>query len=172
MIAAVAGITGIVEAPAGRYEVVEHVGTASTALSAGDETFDARFGSGIRGTWQGDPRDLTKPVTAEVGVEAASIDTVGFRAVSTLARNGKAPSVEVTGTLKKPDAAALARPGLSGEIVLVQADFAVVIKETALASDAGDFDDDGIRFTCHWWCATPAADDQAHGDHGDYDETV
>lgn len=60
-----AGITGILDASAGRYEVVEHVGTAITAhLSAGHETFDARFGGGIRGTSQGDPRDLTKPVTA------------------------------------------------------------------------------------------------------------
>ena len=179
-----AGITGILDAPAGRYEVVEHAGTAITAhLSAGHEAFDARFGGGIRGTWQGDPHDLTKPITAEVSVEAASIDTgiderskhareaylhadqhpritvtidrliaatqagantVGFRAHSTLALIGKTHSVEITGTLKKADAAMLARLGLSGEIVLVQADFAVVIKETALASDAGDFDGDRI----------------------------
>jgi polyisoprenoid-binding protein YceI len=175
-----AGITGILDAPAGRYEVVEHAGTAITAhLSAGHEAFDARFGGGIRGTWQGDPRDLTRPVTAEVSVEAASVDTgiderskhareaylladkhprisvtidrlvaakqagagtVEFRAQGTLGLIGKTHAVEITGTLKKPDVAALSRLGLSGEIVLVQADFAVVIKETALASDAGDFD--------------------------------
>ena len=179
-----AGITGILDAPAGRYEVVAHAGTAITAhLSAGHETFDARLGGGIRGTWQGDPHDFTKPVTAEVSVEAASVDTgigersthareaylladkyprisvtldrvlaarqagadtVEFRAHGTLGLIGKVHPVEVTGTLKKPDAAALARLGLSGEIVLVQADFAVVIKETALASDAGDFDGDRI----------------------------
>jgi polyisoprenoid-binding protein YceI len=179
-----AGITGILDAPAGRYEVVEHAGTAITAhLSAGHETFDARLGGGIRGAWQGDPHDLTRPVTAEVSVLAASVDTgidersnhareaylhadkfprisvtidrliaatqagantVGFRAHGTLALIGKTHAIEITGTLKKPDAAALGRLGLSGEILLVQADFAVVIKETALASDAGDFDGDRI----------------------------
>jgi len=179
-----AGITGIIDAPAGRYEVVEHAGTAITAhLSAGHEDFDARFGGGIRGAWQGDPHDLTRPVTTEVSVLAASVDTgiddrskhareaylladkhpkisvtidrliaatqagantVGFRAGGTLALIGKTHAVEITGTLKKPDAAALARLGLSGEILFVQADFAVVIKETALASDAGTFDGDRI----------------------------
>jgi polyisoprenoid-binding protein YceI len=179
-----AGITGIIDAPAGRYEVVEHAGTAITAhLSAGHEDFDARFDGGIRGAWQGDPRDLTRPVTTEVSALAASIDTgiderskhareaylladkhpkisvtidrliaatqagantVGFRAGGTLALIGKTHAVEITGTLKKPDAAALARLGLSGEILLVQADFAVVIKETALAGDAGTFDGDRI----------------------------
>jgi len=179
-----AGITGILDAPAGRYEVIQHAGTSITAhLSAGQETFDARFDGGIRGAWQGDPHDLTKPVTAEVGVETASVDTgidlrskhareeylfadkypritvtldrliaasqagantVAFRAHGTLGLIGKTHSIEVTGTLKKPDAAALARLGLSGEILLVQADFAVVIKETALASDAKAFDGDRI----------------------------
>jgi polyisoprenoid-binding protein YceI len=179
-----AGITGILDAPAGRYEVVEHAGTAIIArLSAGHEEFDARFDSGIRGTWQADPRDLTRPVTAEISVLATSVDTgidlrsqhareeylhadkypritvaldrllaaqqagantVAFRAHGTLGLIGKTHPIEVTGTLKKPDAAALARLGLSGEIVLVQADFAVVIKETALASDAGSFDGDRI----------------------------
>ena len=179
-----AGITGIVDARAGRYEVVEHAGTAVTAhLSAGHEEFDARFGTGIRGTWQADPRELTKPMTAEVSVAAASIDTgigerskhaseaylhadqhpritvaidrllsatqagantVRFRAPGRLELIGKTHAVEISGTLKKPDAAAVARLGLSGDIVLVQADFAVVLKETALAADAGDFDGDRI----------------------------
>lgn len=179
-----AGITGIIDAPAGRYEVVEHAGTAITAhLSAGHEAFDARFGSGIRGAWQGDPHDLTRPITADLSVDAASVDTgiderskhareeylyvdknprvtvaitrllgatqagantVGFRATGTLGLIGKTHAIEITGTLKKPDAAALARLGLSGDVLLVQADFAVVIKETALASDAGTFDGDRI----------------------------
>ena len=179
-----AGITGTLDAPAGRYEVVAHAGTAITAhLSSGHEAFDARFGGAIRGAWQGDPRDLTRPVTAEVSVEAASVDTgidlrseharkeylftdkypqisvtidrllaaraagadtVGFRAHGTLGLIGKTHAIEITGTLKKPDAAALARLRLSGDIVLVQADFAVVIKETALAGDAGTFDGDRI----------------------------
>jgi len=179
-----AGITGIIDAPAGRFEVVEHAGTAITAhLSAGHETFDARFGGGIRGAWQGDPHDLTRPNSGEISVEAASVDTgiderskhareeylyadkhpkitvtlgplraatqsgantVAFRAQGTLGLIGKTHAIEITGTLKKPDAAALARLALSGEILLVQADFAIVIKETALASDASSFDGDRI----------------------------
>jgi polyisoprenoid-binding protein YceI len=179
-----AGIVGTIDAPAGRYVVLEHTGTAITArVSAGRETFDARFGGGIRGGWQGDPHDLTRPIGGEVSVDAASVDTgigerskharesylqaskhprisvaidrvlaasqsgpntVTFRAHGTLGLMGKTHEIELTGTLKKPDAAALARLGLSGEILLVQADFAVVIKETALASDAGDFDGDRI----------------------------
>jgi len=65
-----AGIVGIIDAPAGRYEVVappRHVDHAH--LSSGHETFDARFpgaGGGIRGSWQGDPHDFTRPVTAEI----------------------------------------------------------------------------------------------------------
>ena len=179
-----AGIVGVVDAPAGRYEIIENAGTAITAkLSAGHETFDARFGGGIRGAWQGDPRDLSKPIGGEISVETASVDTgiderskhartaylqadkfpritvaldkvlattqtgpnsITFRAHGTLGLIGKTHSVELTGTMKKPDAAALSRLGVSGEILLVQADFAVVIKETALASDAGDFDGDRI----------------------------
>jgi len=179
-----AGRTGTIDAPSGRYEVVEHAGTSITAhLSAGGETFDARFGGGIHGSWKGDPRDLSKPVTAEVSVEAASVDTgigerskhaseeylhsdkfpritvaidrliavsqagannVGFRAHATLGLIGKTHSVEITGTLRKPDATALGRLGLSGEILLVKAEFDVLIKETALAPDAGDFDGNRI----------------------------
>jgi polyisoprenoid-binding protein YceI len=179
-----AGITGIIDAPAGRYDVVEHAGTAITAhLSAGHETFDARFGGGIRGTWQGDPHDLTRPAGGEISVDAGSVDTgiderskhareeylytdkhpritvtlgqlkaasqagantVAFRAQGTLGLIGKTHAIEITGTLKKPDTAALARLGLSGEILLVQADFSIVIKETALAGDASTFDGDRI----------------------------
>jgi len=175
-----AGRTGTIDAPGGRYEVVAHAGTSITArMSAGGDTFDARFTGGIQGNWNGDPRDLAKPVTAEVSVNAASVDTgigerskhaseeylhsdkfpritvtidrliavsqagpnnVGFRAHATLGLIGKTHSIEITGTLRKPDATAVARLGLSGEILLVKADFDVVIKETALASDAGDFD--------------------------------
>ena len=179
-----AGIAGTIDAPAGRYEVVAHTGTAITAhLSAGHEALDARFDGGIQGWWQGDPHDLSTPTTAEVSVSAASVDTgigersthardeylhadrfpritvaidrllaanqaganaVGFRARGTLGLIGKTHSIEITGTLKRPDAAALARLGLSGDVMLVQADFEIVIKQTALASDAGDFDGDRI----------------------------
>ena len=178
------GIVGLIDAPAGRYEVVAHSGTSITAhLSAGHETFDARFGGGIRGSWQGDPHDFTRPIGGEVSVDAASVDTgidlrsshareeyllaakyprisialdrvlaasqagpnsVAFRVHGTLGLVGKTHSIEVTGTMKKPDAAGLARLGITGDVLVVQADFAVVIKETALASDAGDFDGDRI----------------------------
>jgi polyisoprenoid-binding protein YceI len=185
-----AGIVGIIDAPAGRYEVVAHPGTSITArLSAGGETFDARFGAGIRaiqGSWQGDPHDFTRPVVAEISVDAASVDTgnnlrsthareeyllankfpkiavaldrviaanqagagaIRFRAHGTLSLIGKTHSIEVTGTMKKPDAAALARlhvADLGGDVLLVQAEFPVVIKQTALAKDAGDFDGEQI----------------------------
>ncbi|HEX3762166.1 MAG TPA: YceI family protein [Kofleriaceae bacterium] len=181
------GIVGIIDAPAGRYEVVTHPGTSITAhLSSGHETFDARFAAGIAGSWQGDPHDFTRPVTSEVRVDAASVDTgidlrsthardeyllagqfpkitvaldrvtaasqagpgaVRFRAHGTLSLIGKTHPVEITGTLKKPDAAALERlhvTGTGGDVLLVQAEFSVVIKETALAKDAGDFDGDQI----------------------------
>jgi hypothetical protein len=178
------GIVGIIDAPAGRYEVVAHPGTSITAhLSSGHEAFDARFAGGIRGSWQGDPHDFTRPVIAEVSVDVASVDTgielrsthardeyllagqfpkitvaldrviaanqagagaIRFRAHGTLSLIGKTHSIEVTGTMKKPDAAALARLQLSGDVLLIQAEFPVVIKETALAKDAGDFDGDKI----------------------------
>jgi polyisoprenoid-binding protein YceI len=182
-----AGIVGIIDAPAGRYEVVAHPGTSITArVSAGHETFDARFGGGIHGSWQGDPHDFTRPLVAEISVDAASVDTdnnlrsthareeyllagkfpkialaldrviaanqagagaIKFRAHGTLSLIGQTHSVEVTGTLKKPDAAALARLNLKelgADVLLVQAEFPVVIKETALAQDAHDFDGDQI----------------------------
>jgi hypothetical protein len=50
-------------------------------------------------------------------------------------------------TQQKPDAAALGRLGLTGpagDVLLLQADFAVTIKDTALAGDAKDFDGDRI----------------------------
>jgi polyisoprenoid-binding protein YceI len=181
------GIVGIIDAPAGRYEVVAHPGTSITAhLSSGHDTFDARFTGAIRGSWQGDPHDFTRPVTAEVSVDAASVDTgidlrsthardeyllaskfptitvaldrviaanqagagaIRFRAHGTLGLIGKTHSIEVSGTMKKPDAAALERlhvAGPRGDVLLVQAEFRVVIKETALAKDAGDFDGEQI----------------------------
>jgi hypothetical protein len=178
------GITGLIDAPAGRYEVVTHPGTSITAhLSAGHETFDAQFGGGIRGAWQGDPHALSQPIGGEISVEAASVDTgidlrsthardeylhadryprisvaldrvlaatqagpntIGFRAHGTVGLIGKTHSIEITGTMKKPETAALARLKLTGDVLLVQADFSILIKETALAGDAGDFDGDRI----------------------------
>jgi hypothetical protein len=67
-----------------------------------------------------------------------------FRAPATVQLMGKTHAVEVTGSLAKPDAAALARLGLDGDVLVVQADFALAIRQTALAPDAGDFDGDRI----------------------------
>lgn len=69
-------IAGELDAPAGRYEVVPHEGTSITArLSAGGETFDARFAGEVEGFWRGNPHDLASPTTATIGVAAASVDT-------------------------------------------------------------------------------------------------
>lgn len=71
-----AEITGALDAPAGRWDVLEHTGSAITArVTGGGETFDARFARGITGHWTGDPRDLRAPMTAEIAVATASIDT-------------------------------------------------------------------------------------------------
>jgi len=79
------GIAGSVVAPAGRYEIVPHAGTAVTAhLTAGGESFDARF-SDIQGSWTGDPQALAAPMTADISVAAASVDT-GVRGRSKHAR--------------------------------------------------------------------------------------
>ncbi|MEO8705066.1 MAG: YceI family protein [Kofleriaceae bacterium] len=81
-------IAGELDAPAGRYEVVPHEGTSITArLSAGGETFDARFAGDVDGFWRGDPHDLASPMTARINVAAASVDT-GVRTRSKHARDG------------------------------------------------------------------------------------
>ena len=81
-------IAGGFDAPAGRYEVVPHEGTSITArLSAGGETFDARFAGDVEGFWRGNPHDLAAPTTATISVAAASVDT-GVRARSKHARIG------------------------------------------------------------------------------------
>lgn len=183
---AVEGIAGSLELPAGRYEVVAHAGTSITAKpSAGGEEFDARFTKDVRGSWQGNPRDLRAPMHAEISVDAAAVDTgisqrsasarndylqvskhpritftldqlvaarpesagqIAFRARGTLDLIGKTHAVDITGTLKQPDAAALARLGLpaTSAFLLATADFSIIIRETALAPDAGDFDGDRI----------------------------
>ncbi len=178
------GISGSLELPGGRYDVVVHSGTSITArVTAGGEAFDARFSGDIRGSFVANPGDLREPMSGEASVAAASVDTgvrprsnsardeylqaatyprisfvldkllaaraeaedrVAFRAMGRLELIGKTHVVEVTGTLGKPDDAALARLGLSGAILLVQAEFSIIIKDTALAPDAGDFDGDRI----------------------------
>ncbi len=180
------GIEGSLAAPEGSYVVVSHPGTAVTAhLSAGGEAFDARFGE-VTGTWQGTPRDLRRPMHADIGVAAASVDTgirertkharegylhadrfprigltldhvtaartngvheVAFRAPAIVSLMERTHPVEITGTLTALDAQALARLGLAGDVLLVQADFMLPIGETALAPKAHDFD--GERIPVH-----------------------
>lgn len=181
--ATVNGIAGSLDLPAGRYDVVAHAGTSITArISAGGEAFDARLAGDIRGSWEGNAKDLTQPMKSEVSVAAASVDTgitprsnsardylqvdkfpritftldkllaakqeapnkIAFVAKGTLGFVGNKHVVDIAGTLGKPDDTALARLGLSGKVMLVQADLSIVIKETALAPDAGDFDTDLI----------------------------
>ncbi|CAN5906093.1 hypothetical protein BH11MYX2_BH11MYX2_35270 [soil metagenome] len=177
------GIDGSLNAPSGAYTVVPHQGTSVTAhLSAGGETFDARFGD-ITGSWTGDPHALSTAMHAEISVAAASVDTgigerskharegylhadtfprisvaidkaaavrssgphaVAFRAPATVSLLGKTHIVDVTGNVTKLDAAALARQGLTGDVLLVQADLTLSIKTTALAPDAGDVDGDRL----------------------------
>ena len=79
-----------------------------------------------------------------LAARAEAANRVAFRAAGRLELIGKTHAVEVTGTLGKPDDAALARLGLVGDILLVQAELSIIIKDTALAADAGDFDGDLI----------------------------
>jgi hypothetical protein len=56
-------------------------------------------------------------------------------------------SIEAAGSLKKADAAALGRLGLTGAVLIAEAEFTLLIKDTALAPDAGSFNTD--RFPIH-----------------------
>lgn len=179
-------ISGAIDLPAGRYEVVPHKSSEIAAqLEASGDKFDARFAVD-KGEWLGDPKDLTRPMTAEIGAPAASVDTgiderskhartgflytdkhprlgwkldklvaarqdgpdrIVFKATGTVALMDRTHPVEVTGSLKKADAAALQRLGIAGGVLIAEADFSLVIKETALAPDAGSFK--GDRFPIH-----------------------
>lgn len=182
-----APITGALELPAGRYEVVaSKVTEIAVRLKAGGDSFDARFAEGVTGSWRADPKDLTKPMTAEVIAVADNVDTgigartnharegflktatfpklgwkleqlvaarqdgpgkVVFRAKGSAELMGKTHPVEVTGSLKQADEAALKALGLTGAVLIAEADFSLVIKETALAPDAASFT--GDRFPIH-----------------------
>jgi polyisoprenoid-binding protein YceI len=74
---------------------------------------------------------------------AARQDTpniVAFRVRGRLELIGKTHPIDVTGSISKPDATALARLGLDGGVLLVNAQFSIEIRDTALAPDADDFD--------------------------------
>lgn len=87
---------------------------------------------------------ITITLERVVAVRMIGLGALAFRAPATVELMGKTHAVEVTGTLVKPDTAALARLALTGDIVTVQADFALAIHETALARSAGDFDGDRL----------------------------
>ena len=80
-------------------------------------------------------------------VRQISPGEIAFRAKGSVHLMGRTHVVDIVGTLARPDAAALQRLGLAGEVLLVQADFFLLIAETALAPDAHDFD--GDRFPIH-----------------------
>jgi polyisoprenoid-binding protein YceI len=82
-----------------------------------------------------------------IAARQITANELAFRAAGNAHLLGKVHSIEIIGTLQKPDAAALQRLGVSGDVLLVQADFSLVIVETALASDAHDFD--GARLPIH-----------------------
>lgn len=180
-------ITGALDLPAGRYEVVAHKLTVISAqLKAGGDTFDAQFAEGITGQWLADPKDLTRPMSAEVSADAASVDTgiagrskhartgflhadkfprigwkleklvaarqdgpdkIAFRAAGAVSIMDKSTPIEAAGSLKKADAAALGRLGLTGAVLIAEAEFTLLVKESALAPDAGSFETD--RFPIH-----------------------
>jgi polyisoprenoid-binding protein YceI len=87
---------------------------------------------------------ITVAIDRVVAVRASKPGEIAFRAPATVGLMGKTHAVDVTGSLAKPDAQALARLGLAGDVLLVQADFTLAIHETALAPDAGDFDGDRL----------------------------
>lgn len=82
-----------------------------------------------------------------LAVRQTGPNELAFRAAGTTHFMAKAHPIEITGVMQQPDAAALHRLGLAGDILLVQADFSLVIAETSLAPDAHDFD--GDRFPIH-----------------------
>jgi len=87
---------------------------------------------------------ITVTIDRVVAVRMNAPREIVFRAPATVQLMGKSHAVEVRGTLRKPDDAALARLGVVGDVLLVQADFSLAIKETMLARHAHDFDGDRI----------------------------
>lgn len=175
-------ITGSLDLPAGRYEVVKHKNTTVSAhINSGGDEFDAGFRE-VTGEWRADPKDLTQPMSAEIVIEAKSVeagielrskhareeylyagkfpritwkleklvqakldgDKLLFKATGVTTLLDKPHAVEVTGTLKKADAAALQRLGLTGDVLIVDAGFSLGIKASGIE---GTFT--GDRFPIH-----------------------
>ncbi len=79
-----------------------------------------------------------------IAAHATAPRTLAFRARGTLSLIGRLHAIELAGTVAQPDAAGLARLGLTGAILVVAATFSIRIADTALADDAGDFHGDRI----------------------------
>ncbi len=119
------------------------VATASVDTGIGERNKHAREGYLHADQF---PR-ISISIDAVTAVRPTDAREVVFRAPGTVHLMGKTHAVTITGTLRRPDAAALDRLGLTGNILLVQADFSLAITDTALAPDALDFD--GDRFPIH-----------------------
>ena len=84
---------------------------------------------------------ISLKITKRIASRQDGPDVVSFRAAATLGFMGRDLDVEVTGQVRVPDTAGLARLGLGGKnILVVQADTALTIANTALATDASTFD--------------------------------
>jgi polyisoprenoid-binding protein YceI len=90
---------------------------------------------------------ITVTIDRVVAVRTNGRHELVFRAPGVVLLMGRSHAVEVTGTVQKPDAAALERLGLLGDVLLVQADLSLAIRETALAPRAQSFD--GERIPIH-----------------------
>lgn len=124
----------------GAVEAEVSVATASVDTGIGERSKHARESYLLAGEH---PR-IAFTLTRLVAARQETPDRVVFRARGTVGLIGKRHDVEVTGTLGKPDAAASARLGLDGDVMIVVASFALSIRDTALAPDAGDFDGDRL----------------------------
>jgi len=137
-------ITGVWEGNPHDLEQPMHaqidVAAASVDTGVGERTKHAREGYLHADQFP----QISVVVDGVTAVRASGPGELVFRAPATVHLMGGAHRVEVTGTLAKPDAAALARLGVTGEVLVVQADLALAIHETALAPAAGDFDGDRI----------------------------
>jgi len=119
------------------------VATASVDTGVGERSKHAREKYLVADQF---PR-ITVEILKVLAVRQTSANEIAFRAAGTANLMNKAHAIEITGVMQQPDAAALQRLGVSGDVLLVQADFSLVIAETALAADAHDFD--GDRFPVH-----------------------
>lgn len=116
------------------------VATASVDTGIGERSKHARDGYLLAAAH---PR-LTFTLGKLVATRQDTANLVAFRARGTITLIGRTHEVEVVGTIARPDAAGLARLGLAGDVLIVSAHLSIPIKDTALASDAADFDGDQI----------------------------